>query len=126
VIILDSDVAIDILRSHPPAMQWVSAVKDIVALPGFAVMELYQGCYNKQQRANLERELQRFLVVWPAESGLEEAVKVHASAHLTHSMGILDALIGATAKSFGLPIQSFSGKHFAGFPGLQVIEPYVR
>jgi predicted nucleic acid-binding protein len=126
VIIIDSDIAIDVFRKHPPAVKWIASVQDVVCVPGFVVLELYQGCFNKQQTLTLTKHIGSFGILWPDAAACEEATDVYARAHLTHALGILDALIGATSKGLGLPLHSFNAKHFAGFPGLQVVEPYVR
>ncbi|MBC8509487.1 MAG: hypothetical protein H8D34_31945 [Chloroflexi bacterium] len=46
MILLDSDVMIDLLRQYPPALQWFDALDEDeeLALPGYVVMELIQGC----------------------------------------------------------------------------------
>lgn len=38
MILLDSDVAIDILRRHPPALAWIRAQNDRVCLPGIVAL----------------------------------------------------------------------------------------
>jgi len=56
MIILDSDVVIDFLRRHPPAIDWLSTLGDEeIALPGYVVMELIQGCGNKIELRELIR-----------------------------------------------------------------------
>ena len=49
MIFLDSDVMIDLFREYPPATNWFDSMdnKEIMALSGFVVMELIQGCDNK-------------------------------------------------------------------------------
>lgn len=49
MILLDSDVLIDLLREHPPAVAWFDALNyaEELAVSGYVVMELIQGCRNK-------------------------------------------------------------------------------
>jgi predicted nucleic acid-binding protein len=49
MILLDSDVMIDLLRQYLPATRWFDTLDDDEALllPGYVVMELIQGCRNK-------------------------------------------------------------------------------
>lgn len=49
MILLDSDVMIDLFREYPPAKTWFDSIADseTMALSGFVVMELIQGCKNK-------------------------------------------------------------------------------
>jgi predicted nucleic acid-binding protein len=60
MILLDSDVMIDLLRQFPPAVEWFDNLADDeqIALPGFVVMELIQGCKNKVEQGKVE-------VHWP-------------------------------------------------------------
>ena len=56
MILLDSDVMIDILRKYPPAMEWFDALDEDeeIALPGYVMMELIQGCRNKAEQESLQ------------------------------------------------------------------------
>ena len=48
MILLDTDVAIDILRGFPPSVAWLQGLgTSVLGLPGLVVMELLQGCQNK-------------------------------------------------------------------------------
>lgn len=53
MILLDSDVAVDILRGQPIALQWLSGVPadEEIVLPGFVAMELIFGCENPADRS---------------------------------------------------------------------------
>ncbi|RME69579.1 MAG: type II toxin-antitoxin system VapC family toxin, partial [Chloroflexi bacterium] len=52
MILLDSDVMIDLLRQYPPAMKWFDTLEDEeeIVLSGYVVMELLQGCRNKLEQ----------------------------------------------------------------------------
>jgi predicted nucleic acid-binding protein len=51
MIFLDSDIMIDLFREYSPAVNWFDSIndKETMALSGFVVMELIQGCDNKVQ-----------------------------------------------------------------------------
>ena len=59
MILLDSDVMIDLLRQYPPAVEWFDTLEDEeeIILPGYVVMELIQGCRNKIEQERLQSEL---------------------------------------------------------------------
>ncbi len=61
MILLDSDVLIDLLRKYPPAMAWFDALQEDEELmvSGYVVMELIQGCRNKVEQDRVRRELPR-------------------------------------------------------------------
>ena len=42
MILLDSDVVIDILRQYPPALAWLDSLEgESIGFPGFVMMELF-------------------------------------------------------------------------------------
>lgn len=44
MVILDTDVMVDLLRGYEPAVEWLEGIgEEKIALPGFVVMELIQG-----------------------------------------------------------------------------------
>lgn len=127
MIILDSDVMIDLLRQYPPAVAWLETLGDEeIILPGFVVMELLQGCSNKNEQEQVENVLAKFEAAWPSPETCDEAVTIFARYHLSHQVGVLDALIGQTAVALNLPLHTFNRKHYAVIPNLTVIEPYNK
>jgi predicted nucleic acid-binding protein len=55
MIILDTDIMVDLLRQHPPAQNWLKALgEEEIILPGFVGMELIQGCKNKKELNKVE------------------------------------------------------------------------
>lgn len=127
MIVLDSDVMIDLLRQYPSAVAWLDALGDEeIILPGFVVMELLQGCSNRAEQDKVERVLAAFETMWPSSETCDEALKVFARYHLSHNLGLLDALIGQTAVALNLPLYTFNRKHYAVIPDLMVVEPYSK
>ena len=127
MILLDTDVVIDILRQHPPAMAWLDPiVKEKVILPGFVVMELIQGCRNKAEHENMERKLKNYDVVWPSVETCNVALSVFSRYHLSHGIGIFDALIGQMAVALNLPLYTFNQKHYYIISSLRTIQPYEK
>lgn len=126
MILLDSDVAIDILRRHPSAMAWIGSVHDHICLPGIVALELYQGCHDKRQAEALQKQIAPFAILWPAAADCDTPLANFAKAHLASALGLLDALIAATALTYSVPLHTFNQKHFAAVPGLKTVQPYVR
>jgi len=127
MIILDSDVVIDFLRRYPPAIAWLRTLGDEeIALPGYVVMELIQGCSNKVELRALKRFISDFEVVWPTVETCDKAVEVFSQYNLSHSLGLLDTLIGQTAIALDLPLYTFNVKHYSVIPGLATLKPYQR
>ena len=98
MILLDTDVMIDLLRQYPPAVAWLESLgDDEVVLPGYVVMELIQGCNSRAEQEKLEKELNSFGTTWPSPEVCDEAVSVFSRYYLSHGLGIIDALIGQLA-----------------------------
>jgi len=127
MILLDTDVMIDLLRKYPPAVAWLGSIgEEEVVLPGFVVMELIQGCRNKVEQQKVERELGTYGIAWPSSDTCDEALFVFASYHLSHRLGILDALIGQMAVALNVPLYTFNQKHYAAIPKLETVQPYEK
>ncbi len=127
MIILDSDIVIDFLRQYPPAVNWLSVLGDEeIALPGYVVMELMQGCTNKVELRELKKFIADFEVIWPSSEICNEALEVFSQYNLSHNLGLLDALIGQTAVALGLPLHTFNRKHYTAIPNLVTVQPYQK
>lgn len=128
MILLDSDVLIDLLRQYPPAISWFDTLPDgeVLMLSGYVMMELIQGCKNRTEQERLQRDLTAYRVIWPAPDDCDEALVVFTKYRLSHNAGLLDTLIGQTAISLAIPLHTFNKKHYHFIPRLQTIQPYER
>ena len=128
MILLDSDVLIDLLRTYPPATAWFNALHEDeeLVLSGYVVMELIQGCRNKAEQESVRRELGVYGVIWLSPTDCDKALEVFAAYRLSHNAGLLDVLIGQTAVSLGVPLHTFNQRHYSFIPGIQTIQPYVK
>lgn len=124
----DTDVMIDILRQFPPpALAWLESHNtEELALPGFVVLELIQGCRNKAEQERVEQVVARSQMVWPTEAAYDAVVHTYAQYHLSHNRGFIDALIGHTVAVLGQPLYTFNRKHYAVIAGLETRQPYSR
>ena len=121
MILVDTDVMIDLLREYPPAVSWLDSLgEEEIILPGFVVLELIQGCRNKAEQEKVEGELGTYSVAWPSSEMCNEALSVFAHYHLSHGLGILDVLIGQMAVALNLPLHTFNQKHYAAIPKLKI------
>jgi predicted nucleic acid-binding protein len=127
MILLDTDVMIDLLRQYPPAVTWLGNVgEEEIVLPGFVVMELIQGCSNSAEQEKVEKNLRGHNIVWPSSGICNEALLVFARYHLSHKVGLLDSLIGQLAVSLNLPLYTFNQKHYSVIPELKTMQPYQK
>lgn len=124
--LLDTDVLIDVQRGHPPALAWFAGLAEPPSVPGFVVMELVQDAHNAQQVRQALRLVSPLPVVWPTEADCARALSDFAALHLSHGLGLLDALVAATALGRGATLCTFNVKHYRAVPGLTFAQPYKR
>lgn len=124
--VLDTDILIDLLRGHPPALTWFTSLNDQSLIAGYAVFELLAGCDNALAVRRLQRWLRPFQIYWPTTTDCNRALSTFARASLSHNLGILDALIGECAVGLGVPLCTFNVRHFRAVAGLTTEQPYER
>jgi len=128
MILLDSDVLIDLLRKYPPATEWFSALHEDeeLVLSGYVAMELIQGCRNKAEQDRMRRELGVCRATWLSPTDCDKALEVFSTYRLSRNAGMLDVLIGQTAVSLGEPLHTFNQRHYSFIPGIQTVQPYMK
>ncbi len=124
--LLDTDVLIDVQRGHPPAVAWFRGLTQPLAVPGFVVMELIQSARNAREVREAHRQVAPFPILWPTEADCARALSDFTTLHLSHSLGLIDALIAATAVGQHATLCTFNLKHYRAVPGLATTQPYKR
>lgn len=124
--LFDTDVLIDIQRGHPPAVAWFAGLTALPAVPGFVVMELIQDARNTREVRRVMQLVAPLRVVWPSDTDCVRALSDFTAYHLSHGLGLLDALIAACAIGFSATLYTFNVKHYQMVPGLLIAEPYTR
>ena len=127
MIICDTDIMVDILRGHAGALAWLGANShETIAIPGLVVMELVQGCRNKVEQNLVNKTLKGYHVLWPSHEACNHALRFFSAQHLSHGIGIIDALIAETAVEADAPLHTFNQKHYLPHMRLRTIQPYQR
>jgi predicted nucleic acid-binding protein len=122
--LLETDVMVDFLRGHAPAMAWLTGLPPPIGLPGLVAMELIQGCLNLAEQQRIEKELQRFTSHCPTLGDCQLAYRDFAAFHLSNNLGLLDSLIAHTAVGLNEPLATFNVKHYGVIKGLRTVQPY--
>ncbi len=129
MLLLDTDVMVDLIRSYSPALAWLDeilAAGEKVSLPGFVVMELVQGCRSTEEIRALEKELSHYSVRWPSRATCKRALSAYSRHRLSHGLGMIDSLIGQIAEDQKLPLCTFNKKHFEAIFKIGTLQPYKR
>jgi len=111
--VIDTDVLIWYMKGNEKAHRAVENSKNFF-ISVVTYMELVQGMRNKNELNNFRRALH----AWNSEIlYISEEISVKAmffveQHYLSHSILLADALIGATAIAYGLPILTGNDKHY--------------
>ena len=91
MILLDTDVMVDVLRGYEPTIVWLTAISDAeIGVPGLVVMELIQGCQNAREQKRLEKALNAYPLYWADPQDCDRALKNFACAgYFSHPPGFL-------------------------------------
>ena len=113
MILVDTDVLVDIQRQYSPAIAWLESLgmKTALAISGFSLFELMDGVENRLQMQRIKKLFEPFPLFWPTSGDYERAVRTFSTARLSHGCSIADILIGETAVGLGVPIHTFNEKH---------------
>ena len=113
-------------RGYEPALSWFATLSEPPSVPGLAVMELIQGARNKQKVLKVFQFVAPLPIVWPTEADFARALSDFSIYHLSHKVGLIDALIAAAAVGQGAILCTFNTKHYQIIPNLSIEQPYSR
>jgi predicted nucleic acid-binding protein len=123
---LDTDVLIDVQRRHPPAVAWYHSLTELPCVPGSVVMELIQDAQNRRQVREALRVVKPLPIVWPTAADCARALADFTGFHLSHRLGLIDALVAACAIGQAATLCTFNLKHYRVIAGLTTEQPYSR
>jgi len=127
MILVDTDVMVDVMRRYGPAIAWLDSLgSKAIGIPGLVAMELLQGCRDRREQQRAENVLRSYTLYWPSHEDCARAFDDFTAYHLSHNLGIMDALIAETAVGLGVQLATFNEKHYVVVSTLQVLQPYSR
>ncbi|HIJ42306.1 MAG TPA: type II toxin-antitoxin system VapC family toxin [Deltaproteobacteria bacterium] len=119
--VIDTDILIWYLKGNEKAYTVIEKSKKFF-ISVVTYMELVQGMRDKNELNNLRRALH----IWNAKIlYISEEISIKAmffveQHYLSHSVELADALIGATAIAYGLPILTGNDKHYRMLKDIQI------
>jgi predicted nucleic acid-binding protein len=111
--LVDTDVIIWYMRGNEKARDYLDA-NPYFQISVVTYMELVQGMRNKQELRALRRALRSWNaeVIYINEEISSKAMFYVEQHYLSHSVALADALIAATAVSYGLSLLTGNDKHY--------------
>jgi predicted nucleic acid-binding protein len=124
--LLDTDILVDVLRGHAPALAWFQQLAQIPAVPGLVVMELIQGCADKAQVQQVQALVAMLPRIWPTQVDCDRALSAFPQLHLRDGTGLLDVLVAETAIGQDATLCTFNLRHYRGIAQLKTEQPYAK
>ena len=87
------------------------------------MMELIQGMGNKNELDQLKKKVHRYGVIHLDEVISAKAIEFIDAYKLSHGLQIPDAIIGATAVVYQIPIYTYNVRDFSFLPGINLYVP---
>ena len=119
--IIDTDVLVWYMKGNEKAYKAIENT-DNFFISVITYMELIQGMRNREELDSLRKALR----LWNAKIlYISEDISVKAMFYveqrfLSHSLQLADALIGATAAAYSMPILTANDKHYKAIKGVQL------
>ena len=111
--LVDTDVLVWYMRGNTKALDELEKYKNF-SISVVTYMELVQGMRNKKELTSLRKALKSWncKIIYITEEISSKAMFYVEQHYLSHSIQIADALIGATAVSYGVSLLTGNDKHY--------------
>ena len=119
--VIDTDVLIWYMKGNEKAYKIIETSKSFF-ISVVTYMELVQGMRNKKELNHLRKALHDWnsKILYVSEEISVKAMFFVEQNYLSHSVQLADALIGATAVTYGLPILTGNDKHYKILKDIQI------
>ena len=119
--VIDTDVIIWYMKGNQKAYKTIENSKNFF-ISVVTYMELVQGMRNKKELNKLRKALHDWnsKILYISEEISVKAMFFVEQHYLSHSIQLADALIGATAVAYGLPILTSNDKHYKILKDIQI------
>ena len=123
-LLLDTDVIIEYLRNRDPAVAFIESLEGILLVSVMTLAELFTGVKDAIEEAAIDDFLTPFEIISVGPAIAKQAGRYRQQYKQSHGMGMVDAILAATAESEGAILVSFNQRHYPMLPNL--IVPYKR
>ena len=126
-LLLDTDVLIDVLREHHPALRWAEENGALrVGIPVVVRMEILQGARNLSELQAIAQQLDRYTTLHLEAEDSARALEWFEQFRLSRGIGILDCFVAAIACRLKKPLCTFNDKHYRSLQTVNLLAPYSR
>jgi predicted nucleic acid-binding protein len=123
LVIIDTDILIDVSHKDVKAINYVENLKSnySLAISLITQMELILGCRNKHELAMLDKFLKHFQVIKLNESISTIAIDLLKQYRLSHGLLMPDALIASTALSLNINLATKNQRDYRFIENLKLL-----
>ena len=122
MILLDTNVLIEILKGNESTVNTVESLDETLAISSISAMELFFGAFDKAETRKLERFISLFHLLHIDESISAKAMTLVKTYAKSHNLNIPDSLIAATALTNRCPLMTYNLRDFRFIKGLELFE----
>ena len=123
-LLFDTDVLIDFLKGREEAVTFLKSQKLQLFISAVTVAELYAGVREGKEKLILEKFIKTFTVLPITIDIAQKGGLYRRDYGKSQNIGLVDALIAATAEEYDLLLVSLNRKHFPMITNLFV--PYRK
>lgn len=123
-LLIDTDVVVDYLRGQAQAIAYLEGRAETLLVSSITVAELYAGVREGKERTALSTFLSAFETVVVDAAIAERGGLFRRDYGKSHSTGLADALIAATAVLAQAQLVTLNAKHFPMLSDVHV--PYSK
>jgi len=119
-LLVDTCVVIDYINNRSALLSELLANDTTLFINSVIEMELLQGARNKTELAVIKKRLQSFRLLnlqQPIFDLATESVRIYC---LSHNLALPDAVIGATAIFYQIPLLTYNKKDFKFLPDIEL------
>ena len=121
MILCDTNVFIHAFNGNKKTIDHLKIIgMNNIVLSAITVMELYQGMANKQELAQMKKKLRYYDIIHVDKLISDKAIDLIEAFKLSHGLQIPDAIIGATAIIYNIPLYTYNIKDFNFMPNINI------
>jgi predicted nucleic acid-binding protein len=121
MILCDTNVFIHAFNGNENTIENLKIIgMNNIVLSAITVMELYQGMANKQELVKMKNKLRYYDIIHVDKLISDKAIDLIEMFKLSRGLQIPDAIIGATAIIYNIPIYTYNIKDFNFMPSIDI------
>jgi len=124
LLLCDTCVIIDFMSGRSQLLNDLINNDAILFVNSIIEMELLQGALDKNELQRIEKKLEPFRLLIMQQTIFDLATQFIREYRLSHGLALPDAVIGATAIYYQMPLLTYNRKDFKFLPAIHLADDY--